>query len=419
MNSETPSASTSHESFQDFNEEFNRDGAIRKIAHVVESMDDDYGGPARSIPDLCRCQQGAGLHPVIYTGSHDGKVRNSQLASQPLPMKVFSQIGPSKLRFCPALLIALLADARARRIQAIHLHSPWNFVALAAGIASLVGGVRLIFSPRGSLFPWSLSQGRLRKMVAWFVFMRMMLHRAHAIHVTDQSEADAVKSLGLTTRIDVVPNSIDLGEVESLPQRENAKSILGLQANRRYALFISRIHPKKGLLELILAWEAEQIAKFGWQLLIVGPESDPVYAAEVRALAAMPSLAGSVRLMAPVYGPGRLNFFAASDLFILPSHSENFGNAIAEAMLFGLPILTTTGTPWTDITAQGLGWYIQLNPTELRRALREAAEMHPDALRSMGSRGRDYVSSRFSRASLHEKVWRLYNDSPYLKFPCG
>lgn len=389
-----------------------RDSTVRRVAHVVESMDDSYGGPARSIPELCKCQIDTGLLPIIYTASRTGAIVNATLDSGSLPVRVFHQYGSDKLRFCPGLLAALLADVRAGRIEAIHLHSPWNFVAFAAWMASRLGGVRLVFSPRGSLFAWSLSQGRWRKNLAWYAFMRRMLQHAYAIHVTDRSEEEAVRLLGVTTRIETVPNSINIDEVGEVPQRDRAREVLGLPAGGRYALFMSRIHPKKGLVELLSAWEEERMAESGWQLLIVGPESDPAYVAEVRGLAARPSMAGSVRLLPPVYGPGRLDYFAASDLFVLPSHSENFGNSIAEAMLAGLPVITTSGTPWSDIATQGLGWYISLGPAELRGALREASHAPLATLQSMGRRGQEYVLARFSRTAIREKVWRLYNDTP-------
>src|SRR5207248_3046583 len=123
----------------------------------------------------------------------------------------------------------------------------------------------------------------------------------------------------------------------------------------RTALFLGRIHPIKGLSLIIDAWAKLRPRK--WQLQIAGPD-EVGYRAELEKIVSAVSLSGAVHFSGPVHGEAKDRAFANADLFILPSFSESFGMVIGEALAHGVPVLTTTKTPWSKIAAEGCGWSV-------------------------------------------------------------
>jgi glycosyltransferase involved in cell wall biosynthesis len=112
----------------------------------------------------------------------------------------------------------------------------------------------------------------------------------------------------------------------------------------------------------------------------------------------------------PVDGDEKQRLFESAHVFVLPSYSENFGIVNAEALAAGLPVITTTATPWREIEEEGCGWWIDPNADALTQALRVATEANPDDLRRMGVRGRHLIQSRYSWASAAEHFEHVYND---------
>src|SRR6185369_15513882 len=108
------------------------------------------------------------------------------------------------------------------------------------------------------------------------------------------------------------------------------------------ALFLSRIHPKKGLLNLIEAWA--RLRPKNWELCIAGPDETNHLAAVMRLLGSF-GLERQVRFLGELWGDAKSQAFLDSDLFVLPSFSENFGLVIAEALAHGIPVITTQATP--------------------------------------------------------------------------
>jgi glycosyltransferase involved in cell wall biosynthesis len=90
------------------------------------------------------------------------------------------------------------------------------------------------------------------------------------------------------------------------------------------------------------------------------------------------------------------DLYRQADLFILPTHSENFGVVVAEALASGLPVITTKGAPWGEIVKENCGWWVEIGVDPLAKALREATSLPANALDNMGERGRRMVVERFA-----------------------
>jgi glycosyltransferase involved in cell wall biosynthesis len=161
----------------------------------------------------------------------------------------------------------------------------------------------------------------------------------------------------------------------------------------KIALFLSRIHPVKGLPLLLEAWA--KVRPAGWSLHIVGPDESG-HRADLERLGSKLGLGGMVRFSEALTGEAKARAFLESSLFILPSYTENFGIAVAEALSYGLPVITTHGTPWSILESERCGWWVPTSVDGLASALDDATSRGAVALAAMGERGRVVVASRFA-----------------------
>jgi glycosyltransferase involved in cell wall biosynthesis len=171
------------------------------------------------------------------------------------------------------------------------------------------------------------------------------------------------------------------------------------------ALFLSRLHPKKGLINLIEAWSI--VRPDGWDLTIAGPD-DGGHRQVIEQLIRTHDLAASVRLVGSVPDADKWALYAASDLFVLPTFSENFGIVIAEALVSGLPVITTKGAPWSGLHQHGCGWWIEVGVEPLVDALTSAIRLSSCEREALGARGRAYIERDFSWAGITRKMLRAY-----------
>jgi glycosyltransferase involved in cell wall biosynthesis len=281
----------------------------------------------------------------------------------------------------------------------IHSHGVWqpanHWVARAAGRWQ----VPLIIQPRGMLEPWALGQKAFKKRVALALFQQADLDSARVFVATSEMEAENLRRLGLRQPVVIIPNGVDLAIDPSMVGDNH------LDPNReRIVLFLSRVHPKKGLLELVTAWNC--LAPSGWRLRIAGPDDDGHWN-QVESRVRKLGLGSSVEYLGPVDGTQKTALYQQADLFILPTFSENFGIVVAEAMAQGLPVITTRGAPWSELETQRCGWWIDTGVEPITRALQTAMLLSDDERRAMGQRGRKYVQ-QFDWNRIATKTLALY-----------
>ncbi|MEO8077566.1 MAG: glycosyltransferase, partial [Acidobacteriota bacterium] len=274
-------------------------------------------------------------------------------------------------------------------------HGLWMMPNVYAGQACKGGRGLLVVSPRGTLSPVALKINARQKAIFWRALQAPAIRRAACFHATAESEYADIRRAGFRQPICVLPNGVDVPAYEKSPEDL-----------RRTVLFLGRIHPIKGLDTLLRAWSQLEPAFPAWKLQIAGPDSR----GHLETLQALSSRLGLQRVAfsGPVFGDHKLRAYREASLFVLPSHSENFGMAVAEALAAGTPAVVLKGAPWEGLNARGAGWWIDAGVDPLAACLTEALAMSSAALAGMGRAGREWMVRDFSWQSIAHQWAAVY-----------
>ncbi len=367
------------------------------ILHAIANLRVSAGGPPRSVAALVDNLSRHGRR----VGLVSGRIDEPEVRVASTVERFYSDsAGP----FWATLGLDAGRDVRREFATAIttsgarlvHSHGIWTPACHAMATTCAEMGVPHIISVRGMLEPWALGSRGAKKRVAWALYQRRDLVNAAAIHATSHAELKAVRRIGLRQPVILIPNGI----FDACPVPRHTSS------NSRQAFFLSRISPKKGLPLLIEAWN--RLRPPDWRLVIAGND-DRGHADYLRSIIARLGLMDSVQLVPEVTDNDKWKWYARSDLFILPTYSENFGLVVAEAMLAGLPVITTHGAPWELLERTGTGWWVPIQVSSLVDALTEAVEMDPKALRLMGARAQQVAQKEFAWASITSRFLAAYD----------
>jgi glycosyltransferase involved in cell wall biosynthesis len=298
------------------------------------------------------------------------------------------------IRFAPYFFSDIKKIDHSSKVNLIHDHGLWLQSNYASNIAAKSLNIPFVVSTRGMLEPWAIKYHRWRKDVVWFCWQKKALERASLLHATSCQEFFNLRNLGLKNPIAIIPNGVDL------PMR-----FCEVSCGVKTALFLSRVHPKKGLKNLIDAWA---IAKpDGWRMIVVGP-SDDNYLSELQCDVKNAGLSDVFQFVGSVSDVDKWKYYQDADLFILPTYSENFGIVVAEALSAGVPVITTKGTPWSELIEQECGWWVEIGVEPLVLALKEATSLSDAQRLDMGRRGRQLVKNNYSWVKIAEDMSMAY-----------
>jgi len=246
------------------------------------------------------------------------------------------------------------------------------------------------------LQPWSLKQKKIKKLIAWYSYQRRVLAGAACIVVTAEIEETAIRKLLPSALAAIVPNPIEnLG----LPKEFIDKGY-------SQALFLSRIHKKKGILDLIQAWL--DVKPENWKLVIAGNSDDSTWQSILDTYQNQICFQKSVVYVGFVDGLDKEKLYKESDVLILPTYSENFGLVVAESLSVGTPVVTTTETPWTDLAECGCGETIEPGYNSVKNCLLTFLKNDNKNLFDMGTRGVGYIKLKTDPMQIAAKMRAIY-----------
>jgi glycosyltransferase involved in cell wall biosynthesis len=353
-----------------------------KLCQIVPSLEERHGGPSKSVYELSSALAAAGNDvELLATEPGEGASR----VEGRLKIDIFRRDRPR--RFCCSAGLRKAAEASDASI--VHHHSLWLRTLHYADRAARRRRIPLVVSPRGMMGEWAWNHHRWRKSLARRFLHPGALEAVAGWHATSAAEEADIRALGFPQPVCVAPNGVAAPPPDEAGAAEEAwRGLCPAAAEKPVALFFSRFHRKKRVLELIDLWLER--GPRDWVLLLVGIPQE--YTPEM--LMDYVLRAGGGGRVYAFSGAGRPPPYAVASLFLLPSHNENFGLVIAEALAHGVPALVTDATPWSELNQNGGGWCVPWS--EFPAALAAAAAEGPARLRERGRAARTWVLREYS-----------------------
>jgi glycosyltransferase involved in cell wall biosynthesis len=354
--------------------------AVDDTAPGIRAVVDGTVGSTCGFMDLAVTQ--VGVVPRGQPWAEDSIARVHRVRVESWPPRVFA--------YAPGLRHAI----EHARPDIIHLHGLWQYSSVVVRETRATAVARIV-SPHGMLALAALSHHPLRKSIAWACFQRACLVDADVLHATSDAECVAFRDAGFRQPVAIVPPGVNV------PDACPSRNLGGGQT----ALCISRLHPLKGIIDLVHAWS--RIRPTGWRLVIAGPD-ERRHVQEVASEICDRGVGETIVLRGAAWGVERDRLLASADLFVLPSRSENYGLVVAEALAHGVPVLTTRGTPWSVLEREGCGWWVPVGPEGLAAGLHEACRLRRDLLAEKGQRGWNLAQKTFNWNAAASQFAALY-----------
>lgn len=359
-----------------------------KIVHYIPSIDRTAGGTSTYMQMLAK---GLGEISEVHIITHASE---NPLVMENCTVHYVHNYQPFSYSW--KITIAFLLDEIKPDI--VHVNCCWMPACAAVQRIAQKRGYKVVLTPHGMLEPWIIKRHYwTRKVPALWLYQKAAVQRADCVQATAESERDNLLKLGYNSNIKVVRLGIDAESIEI--KRSWKKS--------RQILFLSRVHVKKGINFLVETADVLRNELQGYKILVAG-EGEADYVEAMKRMICDRGLQDIVQLIGGVYGDEKWRLFQTSDFFVLPTHSENFGLAIAESLASGTPVITTVGTPWSDLNSSEAGAWIEIGTEPLVETLRRFLSLSEDELETMGRNGRKLIETKYSAHVMAEQMMEVY-----------
>lgn len=363
---------------------------LRSI-QIVPNIDQEASGPSYSVVRLCQ---------ALRTAGDDTKLA----VLEPKPSSTVYDfanyfpygVGPKRLGNSPEMKNWLRNQALSDECMIMHNHSLWMLTNIYAASAIKGTNCKLVVSPRGTLSAVAMARTGFLKTLLKPILFTPVMRNAAAFHATSNQEYRDIRAQGFMQPVAVLPNGVDIPEVTT-------KNV----CEKRRLLFLGRIHPIKGIDNLLKGWQTVQPFFPDWELIIAGP-GEANHVEELKAQATKLGLK-NYRFSGALYGGEKLAAYRQADLYVLPTHSENFGMTVAEALAAGTPVIVTKGAPWSGLEQENAGWWIDIGVEPLVAVLEQTLKLSPAKLEEMGNNGRKWMERDFSWGTIGENMLEFYS----------
>jgi glycosyltransferase involved in cell wall biosynthesis len=254
-----------------------------------------------------------------------------------------------------------------------------------------------MISPRGSLYPQDLRKSYVKKKIFLELFLRNDLQKAACIHTTCTEEMMHIRNLGITSPIAVIPNPIEVPESMITPSYPKDKLRVG---------YLGRIHRRKKIEKIIYAWAELGNQVDDCELVIIGSE-DVGYMdflqKEVRRLNLR-----NVVFTGFLTGKEKDDAINSLSCLVVPSDFENFGMIVPEALIRGIPVIASKGTPWEELDTHQCGWWINNDVETIAATIKKALSLSDEERIQMGLNGQQLMKNNYSTEIVAKKMEALY-----------
>lgn len=362
-----------------------------KVIQTVPYIGDESSGPSYSVPGLCAglMQNGVSVE-LHFLGPKPRRKFDFPVSVYPRHKFPHPRLGRS-----PEMLEGLIAACQTADI--IHNNSLWMYPNVYPALAARrsQGRCKLVMAPRGTLAEWAMKHHRMQKRLFGLYAQDAALKATDMFHATCQKEYEEIRAAGYKQPVAIVPIGMTLPNVshESCPRDRYMRRVV----------FFGRLHRVKAVDNLIRAWG--RCARPGWELVIAGPDCGS--RAELETIVQDENVP-RVSFVGEINGEEKYRFLADADIYVLPSHTENFGITVAEALACGTPVIASQGTPWSGIEAVRAGKWVAVGAEPLAQALAALMALDDASRQKMGDCGRTWIQRDFSWNGVGAKMKAAY-----------
>jgi glycosyltransferase involved in cell wall biosynthesis len=369
-----------------------------RILHMIDSFSPDRGGPPEAVRQLLKAYAAEGAGPEVVCLDNPSE---PFLRDVPCKVHAMGQSYLGRFAFSPRLWRWLRANVG--RFDAIVMNGIWTFPSLALYFAARRAQKPYGIFVHGALDPWFNREYPLKyiKKVAYWPLQFIVLHRAQAVFFTTAVEKDLAQTSFQPSewKSVVVPYGItapDDSASSSTDQIEAFYRILPALRGRRYFLFLARMHEKKGCDLLLRAFAQLRAMAPDLDLVVAGPDHGGMQV-KLKQISEQLGLATRVHWPGMIGGDAKWGALRACEALVLPSHQENFGVAVVEALAAGRPVLISKQVNiWSEIENDGVGLADEDTLNGTLRILSRWLALSPEDRKAMADRARKCFDARFS-----------------------
>lgn len=321
---------------------------------------------------------------------------------KPLEPEVFPRLAFQKFGWSPSLKRAMRQVDGADSL--VHQHGIWTYLSVVCSDWRRRTKQPTVISPHGMLEAWALANSHWKKRLATRFYERANLATCSCIQATSESELASIRNFGLRRPVVLIPNGVDIPDLASDASGQGER--VG-NDQRNVLLFLSRIHPKKGLINLLRGWSQVASEAKDWRLVLAGPD-EVGHIREIKRLMDHLGVTESVEYVGPQYGSGKDAWLRQADAFVLPSFSEGFSIAVLEAMAYGLPVLMSPQCNFPEAMRAGVALCAEPQAETIARGLRNLFEMSPSDRVELGGRAREFVAREYSWKGVADRLGEVY-----------
>lgn len=356
------------------------------------------GGLYNSVRNLAKSIIALKACDMCILSHNDEYSKDDIYAYEGIPMKFYKIYGPSNFSFT----FNLYSQLKSISPLIIHQQGIWTFASFVNLLYRIKRPVKCIISPRGMLDPWAVKNSSWKKNIIGKLFEYKNLRNADCIHALCFSEYESIRKFGLTNPVAVIPNGINLPK-DPQYNRNHERKVL---------LYIGRIHPKKGLKELILG--LAKIKEYSpdlfasWEVHIAGWDQNG-HLNELKKLVRIHNLNNDVVFLGSLYGEVKEKELCYANAFILPSFSEGLPMSVLEAWAFELPVIMTKYCNIPEGFNNKCAIQIEPSQESIYKELISFFQMSDYELANMGKNGKMLVKESFTWDVIAKQTVELYN----------
>jgi glycosyltransferase involved in cell wall biosynthesis len=372
-----------------------------RILHTVSGLWKHTGGPAEAIPLLCQNLLANGNEVSIVT--LDGELSDAALACRKAGVGIHTFSVSVKGRPWYSRKVRKGIRVLLQTSDIIHGNGLWEYTNWCTGSEALRHDKPFIVSFHGSAMK-PRTNWALRHKLMWKLMDGRYVKKATCLHACTEDELKSIREIGLKNPVAVIPNGVEIWPDMS---QDRVRQLLPEFYGKKTLLFLSRIHPSKGIYDLVNAWYSIDKIPDQWQLVIAGL-GRPEHIEELKRLIRLETNRDSIIYMGPLFNDMRIAAYQACDVFVCPSYTENFGIVTGEALANKKPVIATYGVPWPDLIKYQCGWRVSNSINDLKGAISQAINMSDDNRKVMGQRGRELIEKKYTWPHVTGKMFKTY-----------